>query len=237
VRDAGHPGLQQSTASAASNTDTDYISRPPSPPALSRGKHRRTATTDPVDCFALPPETKIIHLVNLFFSGTGLLFPYIYKKSVFDGLTEMKTTQFYGVRRSWLCLLNTIMAFATCVTATPYGRKENCASEADIFLQRALKLLPNIALKPANLEARMCMYLSQCLCLVLTGICSVQALLLVTQYLQGTQHSAQTWNLQGLTVQAAFQIGVHCSIGGGNYSEMEQEIRNRCWYMCFILDK
>jgi hypothetical protein len=102
----------------------------------------------------------MIRLVNQFFSGIGLLFPYIYKKAVLDGIEEMKMTHFYGVRRSWLCLLNTIMAFATCVTTTLQDRKENCTAEADFFLQRALKLLPNFALKPANLESCESVWLS-----------------------------------------------------------------------------
>ena len=151
VKDAGNHS--QFSAPIANSTATNYISRPHSPRAVPRGKYHLITRADPVDCFALPPEAKIIHLVNQFFSGIGLLFPYIYKKAVLDGLKDMKMTHFYGVRRSWLCLLNTIMAFATCVTTTSQDRKENCAAEADFFLQRALKLLPNLALKPANLES------------------------------------------------------------------------------------
>ena len=156
VKEAGFPS--QSTASTASSTAATYLSRPHSPRAAPQEKNHRTARADPVDCFALPPDAKIIHLVDLFFSGMGLLFPYIYKKSVLDGLEEMKMAHFCGVRRSWLCLLNTIMAFATCVTTASNDRKENCAAEADVFLQRALALLPNLALKPANLEACKCRY-------------------------------------------------------------------------------
>ncbi len=155
VKEAGFPG--QSTVPTASSTAANYLSRPHSPRAAPQGRHHPTARADAVDCCALPPHAKVIQLVKLFFSGTGLLFPYIHKKSVFDGLEEMKMTNFCGVRRSWLCLLNTIMAFATCVTTAAHDRKENCAAEADLFLQRALALLPNLALKPANLEACECM--------------------------------------------------------------------------------
>ena len=157
MREPGAPSLQQSAAHGVSSADSTYISRPPSPRPLIHETLRSNARTDPVDVFILPPETKIIHLVDLFFTDMGLLFPYIYKRSILDGLAEMKTTHFRGVRRSWLCLLNTILTFATCLTATPYERKEDCAAEADVFLQRALKLLPNIALEPANLEV--CKYL------------------------------------------------------------------------------
>ena len=143
--------------STAKGADAHEISRPPSPPNSASKNHRVASQAEPVDCYALPSERKIIHLVNSFFSSTGLLFPYIYKKHVLDGLVGMKNTQLYEVRRSWLCLLNTIMAFATCVTSAPQDRKADSVAQADVFLQRAIKLLPNIALKAGNLEA--CEYL------------------------------------------------------------------------------
>lgn len=135
-------------------TDTSYISRPPSPGSSAEQPHRHPEKQDPVDYYSLPPEVKVIELVDLFFKGPGLLFPYIYKKDVIDSLSHMKNTNFHGVRRSWLCLLNTIMAVATCVRPNPSERKENWAAEGNTFLQRALGLLPNIALKPANIETR-----------------------------------------------------------------------------------
>ena len=66
---------------------------------------------------------------------------------------------------------------------------------------------------------------------------AVQALLLLTQYLQGTQQSTQTYNFQGLTVRVAFQIGLHCASGNSKDSVLEREVKIRCWYMAFILDK
>ena len=66
---------------------------------------------------------------------------------------------------------------------------------------------------------------------------SVQALLLMTQCLQGTRRSSQMWYVLRLAVQAAYQVGVHVSKKGDKYSPLEREVRKRTWYMCFILDK
>ena len=110
-----------------------------------------TPQVEPANSFVLPPEGRIVHLVDLFFAEFGMLFPYIYKKNILDGLVEFKTANFHRVRRSWLCLLNTIMAFATSLTS-PDPQQQSDAANADVYLHRALKSLPNTSLKPANLE-------------------------------------------------------------------------------------
>ena len=102
--------------------------------------------------FALPPTHVIIQLVDTFFSQTGMLFPYIAKKSITDEIVNLDPLgRFNGIRRSWLCLLNTIMAFATVLTSDDEQKQDNVA-KADTFFQRALKLLPNVTLQPANIE-------------------------------------------------------------------------------------
>ena len=65
----------------------------------------------------------------------------------------------------------------------------------------------------------------------------VQALLLMTQAVQGTRRSSQTWYLQRLTVQAAFQIGIHAPTQPGEFTPLVWELRKRAWFMCFLLDK
>lgn len=142
---------QRDDPTQINGVDSNFISRPPSPHALVRGKLGSTPQVESVDSSVLPSETRIIQLVDLFFAEFGMLFPYIYKKTVLDGLVEFKTANFHHVRRSWLCLLNTIMAFATSLTL-PDPQKQNETAKADVYLHRAFKSLPNTSLKPANLE-------------------------------------------------------------------------------------
>jgi hypothetical protein len=65
----------------------------------------------------------------------------------------------------------------------------------------------------------------------------VQFLLLVGQYLQGTQRSVQTWVTHGFAVRAAFQLGLHSSDLARSFSPLDQEIWKKTWFGCVILDR
>jgi hypothetical protein len=105
-----------------------------------------------VDIYTLPPEAEMLHLIRLFFSDTGTLFPYISEQALLETFSLAKRNNFTSVRRSWLCLLNMILAFATCVSARPNLPVEMSAAESDVFFQRAQTLSGKMAFKSANLE-------------------------------------------------------------------------------------
>lgn len=65
----------------------------------------------------------------------------------------------------------------------------------------------------------------------------VQYLLLMSQYLQGTQKSVQTWNTHGLAVKAALSIGLHSKDAMARFTPLEQEMRKRTWFGCVLLDR
>lgn len=69
------------------------------------------------------------------------------------------------------------------------------------------------------------------------GIYVVQLLLLMSQYLQGSERSIETWNLHGLAVKAAYQLGLHSSDALQQYPPREREFRKRTWYGCVMLDR
>lgn len=62
-------------------------------------------------------------------------------------------------------------------------------------------------------------------------------MLLMSQYLQGTHRSTTTWNVHGLAVKAAFQLGLHHTASSNSHSVLEKEIRLRTWYGCVVLDR
>jgi hypothetical protein len=64
----------------------------------------------------------------------------------------------------------------------------------------------------------------------------VQYLLLLGQYLQGTQKSVQTWVTHGLAIKVAMQLGLHSTQAAKVYPPLEQEIRKRTWFACITLD-
>lgn len=66
---------------------------------------------------------------------------------------------------------------------------------------------------------------------------TVQAMLLMSQYLQGTHRSVMTWNMHGIAVKAAFRLGLHSTTSLKAYSPLERETRTRTWYACVMLDR
>ncbi|KAJ5593949.1 uncharacterized protein N7459_000157 [Penicillium hispanicum] len=65
----------------------------------------------------------------------------------------------------------------------------------------------------------------------------VQYLLILGQYLQGTQKSTQAWTTHGLAISAAYQLGLHSPSANMKYSSLDREIRKRTWYGCVLLDR
>lgn len=88
--------------------------------------------------------------MDTFFTGFGTMFPYIYKNNLLDRIADLDSWTSKGAPRSWLCLMNTIMAFATTDATSTQGWQDR--GQADKFIQRALKLLPDVSLQRPNLE-------------------------------------------------------------------------------------
>jgi hypothetical protein len=105
-----------------------------------------------VDVYSLPPEEDMLHLIRLFFADTGMLFPYVHEGSLLQEFAVAKQNNFTSIRRSWLCLLNMILAFATCVSARPDLPVERNAAESDVFYKRAQALSGKMAFRTANVE-------------------------------------------------------------------------------------
>lgn len=59
----------------------------------------------------------------------------------------------------------------------------------------------------------------------------------MTQYLQSTESSVQTWNVHGLAVKASYQLGLHSKHALDRYDPLEREMRTRAWYTCVVLDR
>lgn len=105
---------------------------------------------------SLPPEPRALHLIRLFFSDTGMLFPYIHEQAILRTYSAARKNGFTAVSRSWLCLLNVIFAFATYISARPDQSVWKNAAESKIFMERAQALSAELELKSANLETGKC---------------------------------------------------------------------------------
>lgn len=131
---------------------------------------------------------------------------------------EFKASNFTKVRRTWLGLLNVVLAMASSIDPTSTMNAITRAERSNAFYERAVTLCGKSSIKGASLEI-------------------VQYLLLASQYLQGTQKSSQTWTLHGLAVKGAFALGLHSSQASQRFSPLENEVRKRTWFGCVLLDR
>ncbi|KAJ5099147.1 transcriptional regulatory protein GAL4 [Penicillium argentinense] len=128
----------------------------------------------------------------------------------------MRKDNFTRVRRTWLGLLNIVLAIATSLRSEgdlPAGKR---IQESDIYIQRANGLCDRDSKRNASLEM-------------------VQYLLILGQYLQGTQKSVLAWTTHGLAISAAFQLGLHSPEANRRFSSLEGEIRKRTWHGCPLI--
>lgn len=116
------------------------VSRPPSPSRIQVDGKRGRPRTQPLNLFALPPEPETVELVQRYFADTGLLFPYIHEETFLDTYEAMKRSNFTKVRRTWLGLLNMVLAFATSTTVSNTINAQQRAEMSDVYYQRALGL-------------------------------------------------------------------------------------------------
>ncbi|GAD97031.1 putative P450 monooxygenase [Paecilomyces variotii No. 5] len=176
-----------------------------------------------INIYALPSERHAQELMHRYFANTGQMFPFIHEKTFSNTYNQVKRDGFRGVRRIWLGLLNMVFAMATSVSLSPDSQGPVAGqrtAESEVYYRRASGLCSEqIALgRGMSLDA-------------------VHYLILLEQYLQGTQRSAQTWITHSLAAKVALQLGLHSSEASRRFTPIEREVRKRTWYICVILDR
>ncbi|OGM39341.1 hypothetical protein ABOM_012043 [Aspergillus bombycis] len=198
------------------------ISKPSSPPAegLQEGDNKESTTHGSVDPFYLPPSPDVMSLVDTFFANTGRLFPYLPLATIIDFNSISRPVDPSRANRAHLCVLNMVMAFASIHSPSNSSSTVDKLSQGNLFFHRALYLLVEMRPRDPTLE-------------------SVQAALLVAQYVQGTQRSALTWSIANFAIQDALQIGLwrQPTVDSLEMGSLEAEVRKRTWWMCYMMDK
>ena len=129
------------------------VSRPSSP--LGRGRAIGTGKTGEqcrVNIYALPPEGETRILIDGYFAESGVLFPYLHEQTFLETYEEMKRNNFSKIRRTWLGLLNMVLALATTTSFNKEKRAEERFQQSDIFYQRAIGLCDKQILRGTSLE-------------------------------------------------------------------------------------
>lgn len=105
-----------------------------------------------VDVYALPPEERTWNLIQQYFMKTGQLLPFIHEASFCETYLQLKREKFKKVRRTWLSLLNIVLAISTSLSAEDNIPAELRIRESDIYYQRANALSEKEYKQNASLE-------------------------------------------------------------------------------------
>ncbi|KAJ0417773.1 putative Zn(II)2Cys6 transcription factor [Aspergillus carlsbadensis] len=197
--------------SSGSNSDA-LFARPPiaTPLFEGRGKVRE-------DPLKLPSAEEIEHLLRLYFTTVNLMIPCIHEGSFRETYSKLQSHGLSSVSRTWLGILNVILAITTNVMSPTSPTCER-AAKSNIYFDQALQLIRPSVFGRISLEI-------------------VQLSLLMETYLEGTPSSSMTWTFHGLAVKGAYQLGLHVVDGSRNLPELDQEIRKRLWYWCVMNDR
>ena len=109
-----------------------------------------------VNIYALPTEARIWSLIKEYFQKTGQLLPFVHEESFCATYFELKRSNFTMARRTWLGLLNIILAMATTlyVDEAPLS-SEKRIEESDVYYQRANGLCDKESKRNISLELGM----------------------------------------------------------------------------------
>lgn len=142
-----------SPAVAAVQNHMLHASRRPSSSSQPRGRSKNN--TDFQSMFTLPPADETLALIEHYFSNTGLLFPYIHRESFFDTYRELTLTSCQKVRRSWLGLLNMVLAMSTNTSLATHLTAQQRSAKSEVFFARAMALCEKQIRSGSSLEIGM----------------------------------------------------------------------------------
>jgi hypothetical protein len=102
--------------------------------------------------YDLPPVDEVQLYVEHYFRWTGLIYPYIHQDTFLETLKEVEQDNFTKVRRTWLGMLNVILALATNIPVRPGISPEDRASECEVYYHRAQMLCDTGVSRGTSLE-------------------------------------------------------------------------------------
>lgn len=129
-------------------------SRPVSPSNYrpSRRQDRQTIQTN-----VLPPDHETQRLLRCYFSNTGILFPFIHEQSFLETYNRVRSDNFRkDVRRTWLGLLNMILAMAVCTASSADESACDQFQQSEIYFRRGQELCKSQILRGTTLEIGEC---------------------------------------------------------------------------------
>jgi hypothetical protein len=124
--------------------------------SLPQGPTRKAPNDTHVNIHELPPDDQSWDLLEIYFSKTGQLLPFIHEQSFRETYLQMKRNNFNKVRRTWLGLLNIIFAIAMSLSNDGDIPAQQRIEKSDVFFQRANALCDRESRRNTSLEMGKC---------------------------------------------------------------------------------
>jgi hypothetical protein len=214
-----------------------------SPSCASTARSHSLKTDSAVFGMTVPPRDEADDLVKNYWRWTHSLYPLVHRPSFEERYrmiwypqtesrclgAEARASTPAGLYTSmgdrlFYCMLNSVFALGSLFSPKMDHTDRDQLSRT--FFERAKKLM--------DLDM-----------LAVGSLALVQTLLLMGQYLQSTEMSSTCWNIVGLAVRVAQNIGLHhdpknCNQGccpAQTLDQTETEMRRRAWAGCVLLDR
>ena len=182
--------------------------------------HARIRRHDP-NVFALPSRLEADLLVAHYFEKVQHTCPYIYEPNFRERYQKVWSSSFMDDQPvfshfAYLSLLNMVFALSSEFLANFSHEVEQSAEQ---FVQRAENILFSENIGAGSIE-------------------TVQALLLMNQYLQNTMELNRCWFVSGVAIRTAQSIGLHLDpTGWQQMLPWEKEVRKILWWGCYVTDR
>ncbi len=171
------------------------------------------------DFSILPPKQLADSLIDAYFLHVHRLYPFVHEpsfRSRYDQMWAQASNEHVEPEPRWMGLLNIVFAHGCeFCHSLPQEGSPAVASE---FLNRTRKIVYAHVFREGSLEL-------------------IQALLLMSHYLQGTMELNECWSLVGLMIRTSVSLGFHMNPPESVHSVVEQEMRKRVWWGCYIIDR
>lgn len=186
-------------------------------PRLRRKRGEEKDMYDPH--FVVPPKKTADHLFQVYWDYSDVIFPWLDRREITQQYESLWTASepLDMDEKVFHCILNLMFALAS--KLDPASKPEAQDKSASIYYRRAQKLLSFNLLDISHFQI-------------------LQALLLVSQYLQSTNMPRQCFQAIGMALWIAQDLGLHLPQTTNSLTDLhDRELARRIWHGCIMMDK
>ncbi|PYH76971.1 hypothetical protein BO82DRAFT_345884 [Aspergillus uvarum CBS 121591] len=185
---------------------------------FNRQRAKEPSTSATIGHHVLPPRRMADHLMEIYWEFVFPLYPFFDREQLSAEYLKMWNGEGSpGDEDMLMCTFNVIFALGCQLSETI--EPENRAATADSFFSRAKQLIQFDMWQPGS-----------------TAL--IQCLLLMSQYLQSTDHADQCWIVTGMAIRSAQSLGLHLPETSSRLAGCQgKELARRIWHGCVLMDR